>query len=178
LPAILGVVYGHISVAGTDPVSHGAMRETLEAYAAQAGNPPDGVWAGIALVLAAVLLLYLSGTTAAGLLLIPIIVLAHGYLLSFTVTSVMLTAGGAVPFRDMAWKMGAVFLPVCLLEWPALLLLAAQSTAGAKAHWLRGFSPPIRWEYPMRAIICGASLCLAVLVRAWPMPWLLTTFLL
>jgi hypothetical protein len=153
------------------------MRDVLTGFAARTGHPLDGMGMGLGIALAAALLVFLSGKTAAGLLILPLVVLAHSFLLSFTVSSALLAAGGFTLW-DALWRAGAAFLPVCLLEWPALLLLAAQSSAGSQALLLRGVAPPVRWETHTRAALCCLSLCLAAAVRAWPAPWIVSTLLL
>jgi len=180
LPAVIGVIYGHLSAAGADTTSRTALTETLAVYAARAHayDPHRDLWIGVGLALATALLLYLSGKTPVGLLLIPVAVLAHSYLLSYTVTSVLLTAGRGFSLGELFGRAGIALLPVCLLEWPAMLLLAVQSSAEAGRRLIAGDAQRVPWETSIRAALCGLSLCLAAAVRAWPVPWLLTTFLL
>jgi hypothetical protein len=177
IPAITGIVCGHLSAAGAS-LSPRAIRDILAQYAARGEYPSEGFWIGAGLAVTAALLIAVSGKTAAGLLFIPAVVLAHGFLLSFTVSSVLMASGPDLPVWEALWKAGAVFLPMLLLEWPALILMSVQSSAGAQSRLLRGYDPDTGWEPAVRAVLCCASLCLAALVRVWPMPRLLSTFFL
>jgi hypothetical protein len=178
IPAVAGVVFGHLSAAGAAIPAQNVLGEIVTAYAIGGQGMPSHSWMGIGLALVTAALLFFSGKTAAGLLLIPTIVLLHSFLLSFMVSVLLYVAGGGLPLWESLWKMGAVLLPVCLLEWPAMLLLAAQSTAGAGARLLHGFAPRMRWEAYTRAALCFVFLCMAAAVRAWPVPWLMSTLLL
>jgi hypothetical protein len=177
LPAAAGVLFGYFSASGAGTSAHLAIRETMTAYVSRTGVPRTDLWIVIGIVVAAALLIFISGKTAIGLLAVPIAVLLHGYLLSFTLSAALIVFGGSMTLWNALWRMGVIFVPMCVLEWPALLMLSAQSTGWSRARFLRGAVTPMRWESCLRAVLCTLSLCLAAVLRVLLTPWMLSAAL-
>lgn len=173
----LGGVAGCVLAGKVDGGGSESLAAYLDGFLAVAGTEGVSGPALLPLIWEVVrwpLLTVLLGFTALGLLGIPILFLARGFLLSFAIASFTRGIGSAGGLMA-----AAVFGLSGLFSIPALFVLGVQGVNAARSLAGRALgegkrSAPFGKAYFLRCGVCGAAFCVCVLLEYLAVPALVS----